>query len=67
MGRKSSVPLSMCESSSQPFYRYALDFQRVTTGSCCHVTFTYKYLFLYRLSGRRQDVVTFGVCAALEQ
>ena len=47
--------LCPCESSSQPFYRSAVGFQRVIkSGSCCHITFTRVAISFPsdRLSGR---------------
>lgn len=63
--------LCLCPCVSQVLNHFtqpsALGFQGVTNGSCCHVIFTHKYLFLCRLSGRRQDVVSFNIWVALEQ
>lgn len=64
------MPLSMCESSSQPFYRSAVGFQGVTkSGSCWRITFTQVAISppSDRLSGRRQDAVSYNVCVVLVQ
>lgn len=58
------------ESNSQPFYRSAVGFQQVIKSvSCYHIAFTQVGISLPsdRLSGRRQDVVSYKVYVVLVQ